>query len=392
MDRRGFIKKTGIITAGSLLVPSFLKANMFADGLSLKNKRLVVVQLSGGNDGLNTVVPYGMDDYYNGRSKLAMPVEGLHKIDEVYGFNQKLKGLFDLQQKGFLSIINSIGYPNPNRSHFRSMDIWHSASDSDKYVQTGWLGRYLDNYCDRPYQGIEFDGSLSLVMKGAQNSGIALTNPQAFYDTIHSDFFDELKLTSTKNEELDYLYKVFNDTKSSAEYIYDQYKLKTNNVEYAQSPFANKLKEISTLIKSDIKTPVFYTSLGGFDTHVNQLVSQDRLLEQLDGGVSSFVDDLDKNGFMDDTTIVIFSEFGRRLKENASRGTDHGKAGVLMVIDKHLNKKAHSYNQINLSDLDDGDPMYKIDFRRVYADVLENTLGVDSSIVLGKKFESLGLF
>ena len=391
MLRRNFLKKTGIITAGSLLIPSFLKANMFSNKLLLNNKRLVVIQLSGGNDGLNAVVPYGLDEYYQNRSAIGIAEKELLKIGNKFGFHPKLKGLHDLHQKGLLSIINSVGYPNPNRSHFRSMDIWHSASDSDKYIQTGWLGRYLDNNCEHAYEGIEIGGSLSLAMSGHDHSGIALTNPQAFYDTIHSDFFNELGDPITENGELNYLYKVFNDTKNSAEHIYDQYKLKRNDTQY-DGRFAQQLKQIATLIKSDIQTPVFYTELGGFDTHVNQAPNQDRLFESLNSGVTTFVEDLKKDGLFKDTTIVIFSEFGRRLKENASRGTDHGAANVLFVIDSDLNKKAHTYNNIDLSDLENGDPKYKVDFRSVYQDVLSNTLGVNSEKVLGKKFDDLGIW
>lgn len=391
MKRRDFIKKTGVITAGSLLIPSFLKANMFSDKLLLNNKRLVVIQLSGGNDGLNAVVPYGLDEYYQNRTAIGIAEKELLKIGDKFGFHPQLKGLHDLHENGLLSIINSVGYPNPNRSHFRSMDIWHTASDSNEYLQTGWLGRYLDNNCEHAYEGIEIGGSLSLAMSGHHHSGIALTNPQAFYDTIHSDFFNELGDPVTENGELNYLYKVFNDTKNSAEYIYDQYKLKTNETEY-QGRFAQQLKQIATLIKSDIQTPVFYTQLGGFDTHVNQAPNQNRLFEQLNSGVTTFVDDLKKDDLLKDTTIVIFSEFGRRLKENASRGTDHGAANVMFVIDTELDKKAHSYNNIDLSDLENGDPKYKVDFRSVYQEVLSNTLGVNAEKVLGKRFDEMGLW
>jgi uncharacterized protein (DUF1501 family) len=391
MRRRDFIKKTGIITAGSMLIPSFLKANMFSEKLLLTNKRLVVIQLSGGNDGLNAVVPYGLDEYYQNRTAIGIAEKELLKIGDKFGFHPELKGLHDLHEKGQMSIINSVGYPNPNRSHFRSMDIWHTASDSDKYLQTGWLGRYLDNNCEHAYEGIEIGGSLSLAMSGHDHSGIALTNPQAFYDTIHSDFFNELGDPITENGELNYLYKVFNDTKNSAEHIFDQYKLKANDTEY-KGRFAQKLKQIATLIKSDIQTPVFYTELGGFDTHVNQVPNQDRLFESLNSGVTTFVDDLKKDGLFKDTTIVIFSEFGRRLKENDSRGTDHGAANVLFVIDSDLDKKAHSYNNIDLSDLENGDPKYKVDFRSVYQEVLGQTLGANSEKVLGKKFDELGLW
>ena len=392
MRRREFLQKTGLITAGTLFVPSFLRANTLGSSLSLGKKRLVVIQLSGGNDGLNTIVPHGLDEYYQNRSQIGHKLEALLKLDDRFGWNKKLPGMKALYDKGLVSIINSVGYPNPNRSHFRSMDIWHTASNSDENWQSGWLGRYLDKNCTHAFESIEWDGSLSLAMKGKERAGIALTNPRAFYDTVHSDYFKQLQAPEAADSELQFMYKVFEDTKNSAAYIYDQYRLKTNDSDYGSGNLGKKLKEVATLIKSDIQTPVFYTSLGGFDTHVNQQWAHDRLMEELDAGVSAFVKDLEKDGLLKETTIMIFSEFGRRLKENASRGTDHGAANVLFLIDTDLSQKAHSYNQIDLSDLDKGDPKYKVDFRQVYQEVLQHSLGVDPEMVLKRKFDELGLF
>jgi uncharacterized protein (DUF1501 family) len=392
MDRRDFLKHTGIITAGSLFIPSFLRASAFPDTINNSYKRLIIIQLSGGNDGLNTVVPYGLDEYHQNRTKIGLDASSLLKINEKFGFNPALKELHNLYENGVLSIINSVGYPNPNRSHFRSMDIWHSASDANEYLQTGWLGRYMDSYCNNAHEGIELEGSLSLALKGEEKSGIALTDPNAFYKTIHSNFYNQLQTPESLNNELNYLYQVFNETKNSAGYIFDQYKLKENTVDYGSGQFAKKIKQIATLVKSGINTPVFYTSLGGFDTHVNQQVSQANLLKQLDQSVGSLVKDLEKEGMMEDTTIMIFSEFGRRLAENASRGTDHGAANVMFIIDKNLDNKAHSLNNINLMDLENGDPKFQIDFRSVYQDILFNRMNVDAKKILGKSYNNLGLF
>ncbi|MCH2232834.1 MAG: DUF1501 domain-containing protein [Crocinitomicaceae bacterium] len=393
MKRRDFLRNTGIITAGSLLLPSFLRANAFMPGFdALNQKRLIMVQLSGGNDGLNTIVPYGLDEYYQNRAALGLKADGLIRIDDKFGFNPALGKFNELLDKGWISIINSVGYPNPNRSHFRSMDIWHTASDTNEYLSEGWIGRYLDSNCEHPYEAIEINGKLSLALKGEQRSGIALTHPKAFYDTINAPFFNELTIPDTENAELNYMYKVFNETRSSAKYIYDQHKLKPNNSEYGGERFGQNLKQIATLIKSDIATPVFYTELSGFDTHVNQNATQSRLLKNLNDGIGSFINDLEKDDLMKECTIVVFSEFGRRLKENASRGTDHGAANVLFVIDKNLSTNAMSYNAIDLQDLNDGDPKYKVDFRSVYQDVLNKTLNVDPKSVLGKSYDELNLF
>ena len=392
MNRRNFLKKTGVITAGSLLLPSFLRANQINDFLANSTKRLVVIQLSGGNDGLNTVIPYGLDEYYQNRTKIGVAKESILKIDNQFGFNPALKGISKLYKDGLVSVINSVGYPNPSRSHFRSMDIWHTASNSNEYLTHGWLGKYLDNNCQHPYQAIELNGNLSLAMQGKEKSGIAFTNPEAFYKSINAPFYNELKTIETQNFELDFMYKTFNDTKNSAKYIFDQHNLVNNTMDYGKGAFGQQLKEIATLIKSDIQTPVFYTSLKGFDTHVNQMNSHDRLLKTLDSGVSSFVADLEKENLMENTAILVFSEFGRRLKENASRGTDHGAANTVFVIDKNLSKKAHNYNKINLQDLHQGDPKFKVDFRSVYQELLMGRLNVDSEVILGRKYQELGLF
>jgi len=392
MDRRAFLNKTGIITAGAILVPSFLKAGMLEENFKLKNKRLIVIQLSGGNDGLNMLTPYGYDEYYQSRPILGLQEKDLLKVSDLFGFHSKLTVFRDLQKRGLLSIVNSVGYPNPNRSHFRSMDIWHTASDSNKFSTTGWLGSYLDNNCSNPFEAINIDGELSLALKGKIHSGIALTDPNAFKSSIDSKFFRDLKDPVTENQELDYMYKIFNDTKNSADYIFEQYKLKENTTEYGRSGFEQKLKKIATLIKSDIQTPVFYTTLGGFDTHVNQLGTQDRLYSQLNDGIESLISDLEKDDLLKETTIMVFSEFGRRLKENASRGTDHGAANVMYVIDSDLSEKAHTYNSLDLVNLEKGDPKFKVDFRSVYQDVITNTLGANSNQVLGNSFTKLNLF
>lgn len=392
MKRRDFLKKTGVVTAGSLLLPSFLRANTLSSSLNGSMKRLVVIQLSGGNDGLNTVAPYGEDEYYNNRMRIGLKEESLLKIDHQFGFNPVLKGLYKLHQEGMVSILNSVGYPNPSRSHFRSMDIWHTASNTEEYKTHGWIGQYLDSYCQNACQAIELNGNLSLALKGKEKSGIAFTNPEAFYKAINAPFYKELKAVSTTNTELDFMYKVFNDTQNSAKYIYDQHQLVSNTVDYGRGAFGQQLKEIATLIQSDIQTPVFYTSLKGFDTHVNQLGNHNRLLKLLDEGISAFVKDLEKDNLMEDTTILIFSEFGRRLKENASRGTDHGAANVSFVIDKNLSKQAHQFNTIDLTDLHRGDPKHKVDFRSIYQEILTHRLKVNSETVLGRGYQKLGLF
>lgn len=373
MDRRKFIKDSAL--ASSLFfVPSFVKAFESVATEKLGYKRLVIVQLAGGNDGLNTIIPYNNDIYYNSRPRLAI-TKDIIKLNDDLGFHPSLSPLRALYDNGELSILNNVGYPNPVRSHFRSMDIWHTASDSDQYLQSGWLGRYLDRHGKKPYNAIEMDEQLSLAMKGEHFNGIATNDYKVLYRTAKDPYFknvlDHYNDAHLSEHNLGYLYQTMIEAKSSAKYIYDTTKVKQTQQEYPQNRFAKQLKTVAQFIGSGLDTKVFYTSLGGFDTHANQQNKQARLLKQYADSVSAFVKDLKQNGTFEDTLILTFSEFGRRIKQNAANGTDHGAANNVFVIGENL-KNAGFYNDLaSLSDLDgNGDLKYEIDFRSVYATIL----------------------
>ncbi|WP_422106386.1 DUF1501 domain-containing protein [Winogradskyella sp.] len=393
MDRRKFIKDSAL--ASSLLfVPRFVKAFEAAPSTKLGYKRLVIVQLSGGNDGLNTIVPYNNDIYYNARPRLAI-TKDIIKLNDDLGFHPSLAPLRTLFDKGELSIINNVGYPNPVRSHFRSMDIWQTASDSDTYLQSGWLGRYLDAYGNKPYNAIEMDEQLSLAMKGERFNGIATNNYKMLYRTAKDPFFGNvLKHYNDQHlseHNLGYLYQTMIEAKSSAKYIYETTKVKLSQEDYPQNQFAKQLKNVAQFINSGLDTKVFYTSLGGFDTHANQPNVQKRLLSQYAESISAFVRDLKRNETFDNTLILTFSEFGRRVKQNAANGTDHGAANNVFVIGKNL-RKAGFYNKLaSLSDLDNnGDLKYEIDFRAVYKTILRNWMNVSTEGIINSKQKLLG--
>ncbi|MBQ4820463.1 DUF1501 domain-containing protein [Aquimarina sp. MMG016] len=394
MDRRNFLKQS-VFASGMTLIPSFLKGMEFLRPEQLSGYRnVIIIQLSGGNDGLNSIIPVSNDIYYSLRPEIAKKKEQTLKITDDLAFNNNLKAIAALYDLGEVSIINNVGYPNPNRSHFRSTDIWQTASDANQYLNTGWVGRYLDANCQHPYQAIEVDSSLSLALKGDTMNGIAVPDPNQLYKTTREPFFNNLVI-NTKNEMLDednqgYLYKTLLDTYSSASYIHETSKIYKTTTEYTNHPFAKNLKTIADFIVSGLKTRVYYSSLGGFDSHVNQLNSQDRLLNIYSEAVGALVKDLKKNDRFKDTLILTFSEFGRRVKQNGSRGTDHGAANNIIAIGGSL-KKAGVYNELpNLSDLDDnGDIKYSIDFRRIYATILHKWLGVEDKMILHKKFSTL---
>ncbi|MFD0862574.1 DUF1501 domain-containing protein [Sungkyunkwania multivorans] len=395
MKRRDFIKRSSL-ASGALLVPSFLQA-FDKIGMSIfQGKRLVVIQLTGGNDGLNTVVPFQNDIYYKNRRGIALPPREIIKLNDEVGLHAGLKELKELYDQGYLSVINNVGYPNPDRSHFRSSDIWHTASSSSEYLQTGWFGRYLDNHAERPYQGIEIDDTMSLIMKGEKINGIATKNAKVLYETSRNPYFNELSRhqqdAHLSEHNLGYLYKTFNEAKSSARYIYETSKTFTTKVTYPQNAFGKQLKTVSEFINSGLDTSVYYVSLGGFDTHANQLGQQGRLLKIYAEGIKTFVEDLKANGTLNDTLIFTFSEFGRRLKQNAAGGTDHGAANNIFIIGNKLKKQGIFNAMPDLSDLDaNGDIKFNIDFRDLYATMLEKWLQVDSERVLLGNFRPLNI-
>jgi uncharacterized protein (DUF1501 family) len=403
ISRRNFIKISAIASASSLM-PNFLKAfeshpedeekSMLLRKLTDINKILVIIQLSGGNDGLNTAIPYSNDNYYNYRPKLAVESAKILKLNDNVGLHPNMVKFKELYDNGNLTVINNVGYPNPDRSHFRSMDIWQSARDSNEYLNTGWIGRYLDSecpVCKNPYNAIEVDDTLSLALKGETKNGIAAQSPERFYITSAEKFFQDLsgeytKKNLNKDSNLNYLYKTLIETTSSADYIYKTSKTYKSKTEYPQNEFGNHLKTIAEMIISGLNTSVYYVSLGGFDTHFNQQPRQDQLLKQLTEGLFSFMQDLKQNNRVNDVLVMTFSEFGRRVKENASGGTDHGTANNVFLISGGLKRAGVNNEPPNLTDLDNGDLKYQVDFRSIYATILNKWLNINDKKILNKTF------
>ena len=391
MERRSFIKRTGLATA-ALWIPNFLKPleNFVAD----EYRNLVIIQLSGGNDGLNTVIPFENDIYYNARKTIAIPKNNVLKLSTDLGFHPSMSGLQSLYKDGLMCVINNVGYPNPNRSHFRSMDIWQSATDANEYKNTGWIGRYLDsscNECNHPYLALELDQTLSLALKGETRKGIAVNNPQQLYNETREPFFKQLKDLAPDNDHdnVAYLYKTIAETYASAEYIFETSKTYKNNFEYPKNNLAKQLKEIATFIGSGLNTRVYYASMGGFDTHVGQLNRQEKLLKDFSEGVTAFIQNLQSLNKLNDTTVMVFSEFGRRVNQNASNGTDHGTANNVFILGSALKQKGFYNAAPDLSNLDEGDIKYQIDFRNIYATLLNNWLKIAPDKIIGKHFDYL---
>ena len=393
MKRRDFLVKSSMASS-AVLVPSFMKAFENLDPTLLGYKKLVVIQLSGGNDGLNTIIPYRNDLYFSNRPGISIPKNKLIDIDGELGLNENLAPLKSLYDKGYVSIINNVGYPNPSRSHFRSTDIWHTASSAGAYLDSGWMGRYIDQYGKKPYSGIEVDDSLSLILKGTTINGVATKDAKKMFNNAKTPFFSKVLETQTEvhlsEHNLGYLYKTMVGAKSSAKYIYETSKTTTSTQSYPNNPFAKQLKTTAEFINSKLDTKVYYVSMGGFDTHANQANRHTRLLKTYSEAMEVFVKDLEASDSFKDTLILTFSEFGRRVQQNAAGGTDHGAANNLFVIGKNLKKPGIYNDSPDLSNLDkNGDLHYTIDFRRVYATLLDQWLGASHSKVLGNSFNTL---
>jgi uncharacterized protein (DUF1501 family) len=395
-SRRTFIKQSALATAGTMLLPNFLKAlesNSYVQANA--QKILVVIQLSGGNDGLNTVVPYRNDLYYQLRPQLALPSDKILKASDSLGFHPALAKLNALYDQGYLAVINNVGYPNPDRSHFRSMDIWQTASDTNEYLNTGWIGRYLDSSCSDcqvAHQAIEIDDTLSLALKGESIKGLAVKNPKKLHQILHNEFFQRVSKNipqESSDPAVHYLYKTLAETTSSADYIYDKSKVYQSSAVYPNNEFAGQLKTVAELINSGIETKVYYVSLSGFDTHVRQQPVHERLLSMYAESIHAFIADLEKNNRFQDVMVMTFSEFGRRVAQNASNGTDHGTASNLFIMGKNLKQKGFINETPNLSILDDGDLIHQIDFRSVYATVLGKWLTSNDPSILNGTFKTL---
>lgn len=394
IKRKEFIQVGSLATA-SLMLPKFLKAFEGQAMVPPGNKVVVILQLSGGNDGLNTVIPVRNDLYYKSRPRLGIARDKALSITDEVGLHPSLTAFKEFYDDGSLGILNNVGYPNPDRSHFRSMDIWHTASQSNEYWNNGWVGRYMDAQCkgcDKPTQAIEIDDVLSLALKGAHIKGIAVKDPRRLYGTANEKFFKEISRNhkaEAGEQTAEYLYKTVAETLSSADYIFQQSRLHPSTAEYPKTDLGNSLKTIASLIYSEINTKVYYVSLGSFDTHIAQEGQQQRLFNEMNGAVGAFVKDLKANNRFNDVLLFTFSEFGRRVAQNASNGTDHGTANNMFLVSGGLKQKGVINELPDLANLDEGDLKYKVDFKNVYATVLDKWLKADDKAILGKKYEHL---
>jgi uncharacterized protein (DUF1501 family) len=405
LSRRSVIKSGGMIAVG-LVAPRWLSTIAQADvlrnaqgGKNLSDTVLVVCQLSGGNDGLNTVVPYADKNYYTLRPTIGITEDKVLKITDGVGFNPGLTGLAELYQQGKVAVIQNVGYPNPNRSHFKSMEIWQSASP-ESALRHGWIGRHFDVELGRhplnPVVAIGLSTEKPLALDAA-NASVPCFASLADMQNLIGDADTEKMLREIQGMDANpgtaarAVQQANKSALDAMSILTTQLKTFTPKQTYAKDSFGNGFKQIAQLIASSPATRVVYFSAGGFDTHARQPEQHQRLLKSFGDAINSFQKEMEAAGKADNVVVLTFSEFGRRAQENASMGTDHGAAAPMFLIGKKVKGGLHGPIP-DLGHLQDGDVEHKIDFREVYAAMLDQWVGGDSETVLGQRFTPTDVF
>lgn len=378
MKRRLFCQLTATTTGGLLMLPNFLSSSvMKLSAYNSSDNVLVFIQLNGGNDGLNTFIPFNDDLYYANRPQIAIAKNKVINGSNGLGFHPALKDLSAISQAGHLSIIQNVGYPNPNRSHFRSQEIWQTAADSNQYLNDGWLGRFLEIQCkDEVPPAVNVDTIDNLALKSTTINSFTVKD----FNRLKQQHSTDASYQLSDNPQLDFVRKLAYASLEGTEEIQKALQnAPSHNTNYANNPLSRNLNWIAKLIKGQLSSKVYYTSLNGFDTHNNQLNIHYKQLSILNDAVFSFYNDLKQHNLLNRVTLVVFSEFGRRVKENGL-GTDHGAAGPVMVIGGN-NKARIIGDNPNLKVLDNGDLMHQIDFRSVYATLLQHKFAFNPRLI-----------
>ncbi len=409
MQRRDFLKRAAqagalvpIASTGLLASPlthSFLRPAAVSDRV------LVLINLNGGNDGINTVIPFNDPIYFESRPTIAISKTDALGITDDLGLHPTMTRMRDLFAEGELAVVQSVGYPNQNRSHFRSTDIWNTASDANVIWATGWLGRYLErvnpdypqSLPDAPF-AVQISSSLSLALQSSKgHMGLAIDNPDRFYNLASGLQVDPEPLPDTlAGPELKYVRDIIQQSNTFSTAINNAMLDGTTNATYDADLLSQQLKVVARLINSGIETGIYVVTLGGFDTHRGQTTQHATLLSQLSNAVGTFLNDISTAGNADRVVCMTYSEFGRRLNENGSAGTDHGAASPQFVAGKPVKGGTVLGGPQDLANLDDrGDVEFVNDFRQIYAAVLEDWFGLthaDTVAALGGEFEKLPLF
>ncbi|HWQ39470.1 MAG TPA: DUF1501 domain-containing protein [Burkholderiales bacterium] len=385
----------GIGAGASGMMPALF--SRLAHATTESGRILVVLELSGGNDGLNTLVPYADDAYYRHRPKIGIRPEKLHRIDERFGFNAGMAGFERLFKDGRMAVVHGCGYAQPSFSHFTSMAYWHTGAPNSG-EEYGWVGRLADaiDPALTPNFIVNIDEAQSLAVRARNHVPVVFDEPERFSRKgLHQarpllDRVPDVEVAG--NAARRYLQEVAKSAREASQLVRDAWTRYKTPVDYGIVPV--DLPKIAALIASGLPTRLYYTSYrhNAFDTHVQQSDLHRRLLTYVSDAVAGFMKDIERIGRADDVTVLVFSEFGRRVPENTSLGTDHGTANHMYLIGKRV-KGGHYGSVPSLTALDEGDNLvFTTDFRRVYATVIEGWLGADSAQVLRGRFEPFPVF
>lgn len=399
--RRGFLTKgLGLVGVGGGL-PLFLVRTAMGGARPTRDETiLVVLQLSGGNDGLSSVVPIDDDDYGRVRTTTRIAAGDVLRIDGRFGLHRNLAGLRDLFEQGAMAVVQSVGYPNPNLSHFQSMDIWHAADALGRRRGSGWLGRAADRVLkgryDPSFTVAVGSGAAPPAIAGDSHRGLCFQQPDNYRfvggrrDRMNQDVYRQMQQSPAAdgNLELQFVSRVVSNANASSEQVRTLASKYASAVSYPTTPLGKSLQTVAALIAGGLSTRVYYVSHGGYDTHAGQRGRHDNLMSQLNDAISAFQKDLAAQQDADRVLTVAFSEFGRRVQENASGGTDHGMAGPMFLFGPRAKPGLHG-TPLDLKELDRGNLRFGVDFRSVYAAVLEKHLGVNAAPVLGREFPPL---
>lgn len=410
-SRKDFIKRLGLYSAGSALslgstpVQALQSSSLFKKLAGIETNRvLVLIQLDGGNDGLNTIIPYENDLYYNYRNDIAIPKQEAISLSETMGMHPEMNSLIPLWEDGKMGIIQSVGYENGSLSHFRSTDIWLSGSDSDEVIDSGWLGRHLDiqnpNFIAEPPTSplaVQIGGASSLLFRGDEfDMGMTLSDVERLEYLIENGELHSLQgiPETLYGDEMKFMRIQANNSFRYAEAIQESFNESQNRVEYNESALARSLSVVSRLIKGNLGTKIYLVTLSGFDTHADQLDLHANLINTLSSAVSDFYNDLAADNRSEEVLIATFSEFGRRVYSNGAEGTDHGTAAPLFIFGDSVNGGLIGSDP--LLEPENLDPYNNLiaeyDFRQVYTTLLTDWFGLDeseASITLGDEFEKI---
>jgi len=403
ISRSKFLKKMSLLTGGTVLLPlmtsplfSKVKNSPLFDFNSIRDtfndKILVIVNLNGGNDGLNTVIPYQNDSYYNLRPNISIPSDTVLPITDELGLHPALTHLANYWNQGKLCIIENVGYANQNLSHFRSTDIWQSGSSSNEYIETGWIARLLEqiypnhteNLPETPMSLLQGTTNNLLIRGELGITGIMVDDPSSFLNLVNSTYYnssDNIIPDTLGGEELQFVRDIDNAAFQYAEYIQNIVDVGTNTVEYANNPLSIQLSSAAKLISGGMYSPFYIVYQSGYDTHSNQINRHGELMTELSSALNNFYSDLNNQGLSENVVIVTTSEFGRRPYQNGSNGTDHGASAPLILLGNTVNGGIIG-SQPDFNNFDNNENLlHEYDFRQIYSSVLSQHFDISSEII-----------